>query len=159
MRATVVGMTVRVFIPWRRVISAANYGLTLFILPWLQRQWQFTLGVEISCGEGKRVHCAGQELLQLYLEKTCLAAWPSSQWVAGLGEHVTSCQEMIMFWVSVLVLLKEGKLLFGKHRTLLSSPDLQSNQFVQEIAQVSKCTYLCMICREVLWLGCSLILW
>lgn len=30
---------------------------------------------------------------------------------------------------------------------------------VQEIAQVSKCTSLCRICREVLWLGCSLILW
>lgn len=153
------GTTVRIFIPCCRDISAADYNLTLSILPCLQRGWQLTLAVEISCSEGRIVRCTGQELLQLSLEKTCLAAWPSSQWVAGLREHVTSCQEMVMYWISVLALLKEGKLLLGKCQTLLSSPDLQSNQIVQEIAQVSKCTYLCMICREVLWLGCSPILW
>ena len=153
------GTTVRVSIPCCRDISAANYGLTLFILPWLERGWQFTLTVQIPCSEGRAVHCPGQELLQLSLEKTCLAAWPSSQSVAGLREHVASCQEIIMHWVSVLALLKEVKLLFGKHRNPLSSPDLQSNQSVQGIAQVSKCTDQCMICREVLWLSSSLILW
>ena len=124
-------------------------------------------------GKGVAVHLCSGDILQwrqdsalhragvatAVLREDCLAAWPSSQWVAGLTEHVTSCQEMIMYWVSVLALLKEGKLLFGKRQPPLSSPDLQSNQIVQEIAQVSKCTYLCMICREVLWLGCSLILW
>lgn len=54
---------------------------------------------------------------------------------------------------------KEGNLLLGKCQTALSGPDLQSNQIVKEIAQVYKCTYLCVICWEVLWLGCSLILW
>lgn len=103
------------------------------------------------------LHRAG--IAQLSLGKSRLAAWLSSQWVAGLKEHVTSCQELIMYWVSVLALLKEGKLLFRKWQTPLSSPDLQSNQIVQEIAQVSKCTYLCMICGEVIWLGSSLILW
>lgn len=140
-------------------ISAANYDLTLVILPWLQRGWKFTLAVEISCSEGRIVHRRGQELLQLSPEKTCLVARPGSRGVAGLREHVTSCQGMIMYWVSVPALLKEEKRLVGKRQTPLSSPDLQSNQIVQEIAQVSKCTYLCVICRDVLWLGRSLILW
>lgn len=138
---------------------APNYDLTLSILAWLQRGWLLTLAVEVSCSEGRTVHRTGQELLQLSPEKPCLAAWPSSWWVGGLREEVISYQEVIMYWVSVPALLNEGKLLFGKCQTPLSSPDLQSNQIVQEIAQVSKCTYLCMICREVVWLGSGLILW
>lgn len=103
--------TVWAFIPFCRDISAANYHLTLVIFPWLENGRQFTLAVEIPCSEGRIVHCPGQKLLQLSLEKTCLAAWLSSQWVAGLREHVTLCEEIIMYWVSVLTLLQEGKLL------------------------------------------------
>lgn len=135
--------------------------LHAFHLPWLQNGWQFTLAAEmqIPSTNGRPACCAGQGLLQLSREKTCWAAWPSSPWVAWLREHVASCQEVIVYWVWVLALLKEGNLLLGKCQTALSSPNLQSNQIVKEIAQVYKCTYLCVICWEVLWLGCSLILW
>lgn len=98
-----------------------------FTLPTKAGGWrvgQFTSAMEVSCREGRIVHCTERELLQLSLGKTCLAAWLSSQWVAGLSEHITSCQEMIMYRVSVLALLKEGKLLFGKCQTPLAK---QSN--------------------------------
>lgn len=60
-----------------------------------------------------------------------------------------------MSWPSALALLK----LFVKCQTPVSSPGLHSHHTAQEIAQLSKHIYLCVIVREVLWLGWSLILW
>lgn len=60
-----------------------------------------------------------------------------------------------MSWPSALALLK----LSVRCQTPVSHPGLQSHPPAWEIAQLCKHIYLCVICREVLWLGWSLILW
>lgn len=82
-----------------------------------------------------------------------------AQGAAGLRAHITSCQDMSRSWLSALALLKQGKLLFVKCPAPLSSPGLQSHRTAWGIAQLSKLIYQCVICREVLWLGRSLVLW
>lgn len=117
------------FIPCCWDLSAADHSSHF---SWLQR-------VAVSLGRGNIL----RELLKLFLDKPCLA------------ELITSCQEMSMSCPSALALLK----LFVKCQTPGSSPGLQSHRTAWEVARLSKLIYLCVICREVLWLGWSLILW
>lgn len=145
-------MTIRVLVLCCR--DPCCYDPTLLIVSWLQNWWQLTLAGEASCRvvQGRDCYRCPQGSPAWLHSRVC-----SSWWVTGLREQVPSWQGMT--GCQFCLCQKRENCILEKVKLHFQILTCKAIKIVQETAQASKCTSLCMICREVLWLICSLILW